>query len=1138
MRKYYSFFKWAGIFIVISLLLLLINNIQVLATGETSASFQSASPASAQDALLTEKDLPGFRQAWESEGVGYLAFAKRFTSGLTGTQTAITNISTFRIKDPFQSEYIISFLAYPISEKDALGFDALANDPRSILEALTVSAQTSGNTPGANLLANSGDLGEKSIGFFLALGQEPVAQNIEFLWVRRGTIIQSLWVIYPIGQTPPVDLHQLGLLLDQRVSERFPGTVFRPAGLLVPEITTNIPTPLDISTRPAVIGTNLLLAALMMLPFALAAEVFTRISAENEELLRDKFKPTRWLLALPRRIEKFLGTILKHQGTGGNILRVLLIIFFYGLAFSLLDRTWNPFSITGLVLFLNMSVAYGIVGIADDLVQWRVLKKWGKPAEITLRPTNIFIAAASTITSRLFTLVPGLMFGTPEALAIDETSLEKARRNYLLKISAFTFLGIGFGLWALTTLTSIMLRQNISEVFRNIIGGLEGFLLVVFAVALENTFVQMLGMPGSFGEAIRTKSRWLWALGLTFITFAFYHTLINPRGELSAAMQESNVRIFLGAAGAFVVFTLSFWAYLKIKGRKPTGDLKVMQEKPRTGDLKKVIPAWVWLAVAIIVVTVVSDILITRHNQQVLLANTAATLEAVASNPTALPPPVIEGSAAVDLSFTAPVLVKKLCFLPAVDTAENIEDAYTWRGVQLAAAQYGAQAEYVNPETPDDAGYTKSINQLIQDGCTLTIGNYAPQGQAIMKVAAENPDQNFMLVGGGSDLPNVWVTKYSLTEQAYLAGYLAAAASRSGKVGTFGDPQIQNVVSSMNCFALGVQDFNKAQQANVTVLGWDGNSMLGLFLDSSNNLGQESTFVNDLISEGADIIFPLAGSGGDRSSSGIIATINQNAGVYLIGVGLDWAWAMPESAGGTVTSAETRYDQSIAIAADALARDDFSGGVHAGNLASGEISLSPLRPKFSGYISPQVNDQMVNQSNPDVISKEIDACEIHQTIGGFLNLKGIDGYNWPALSRLTIRIFSAPGGALVFTGSTLSDKYSNFFQQVNVDLVPGMVVEVGFGAETSSVILAPLTVDVVDPVTDTVSGTALAGAEINISLGDIGTDIHGNLSVTASNDGFWQASLSGNYDINSQTGVQVTVQDANGNETIIKTQVK
>ncbi len=581
MKKARLFLKWAGIILFAGLLLLPLKNQNVRAGGELVPSNKSSSSASTQDALLTVDDLPGFRQSGGSDALGTLAFAKRLSSGLFSPATAITNLSTFQLIDAFRSESVISFLAYPLSEQEAMSFDALAADPDSILVALTEAANASGNGVEPRLLSALGNVGEKSVGFSMEMGQEPVAQAVDFLWTRRGTILQATWVVYPIGDKPSPDLHQLGLLVDQRVNERFPGTTFRQAGELVPDITTQIPTPLDISTRPGVIGTNLLLAALMMLPFTLAAEVFTSLSAEREVVLREKFWLTRWLFKLPARLKKSAAARRKQPGTGGTILRLLLIVFFYGLAFSLLDRSWNPLSVTGIVLFLNMTVAYGVVGIADDIIQWRVLKKWGEPAEINLRPTNILIAATSAITSRLLALAPGLMFGTPEALIIDEARLEGKKHNHLLKISAFTLLGIGLSLWALTTLTTFVQRQNISETLRSVTGGAEGFLLIVFAVALENTFVRMLGLPGTFGEAIRKKNRGFWLLGLTGITFAFYHTLINPRGELSEALQELNVQIFLAVTGAFVILTFSLWAYLSIKAEKPADPQPAAEEKSR-----------------------------------------------------------------------------------------------------------------------------------------------------------------------------------------------------------------------------------------------------------------------------------------------------------------------------------------------------------------------------------------------------------------------------------------------------------------------------------------------------------------------------------------------------------------------------
>jgi hypothetical protein len=356
---------------------------------------------------------------------------------------------------------------------------------------------------------------------------------------------------------------------------------FRPAGPLVPEITTYIPTPLNISAKPTVIGTNLLLAALTMLLFAVAAELFTRTLTKNEEFLKRKMRPATWLSRMQKRIETIMGTKMGRHLIARDIAKLLGVILFYGLAFSLLDRTWKPLSLTGLVLFLDMTIAYGIVGIAGDIVQWRALKKWGVSTEIGIRPTNILISVISIATSRLVGIVPGLMFGTPQALRVDESTLDKAKRNRLLKISAITLLVIGFGLWLPTIATSLIQRLSLPGNLINLIGGFEGFLLIIFAVALENTFIQMLGFPGGFGRALKQKNRWLWFGGLVVITFIFYHTLINPRGELVEALQETNVILFMSIAVAFIIIAFGLWLYFRRKWQtEEPKEVKVGEEVP------------------------------------------------------------------------------------------------------------------------------------------------------------------------------------------------------------------------------------------------------------------------------------------------------------------------------------------------------------------------------------------------------------------------------------------------------------------------------------------------------------------------------------------------------------------------------
>jgi alpha-tubulin suppressor-like RCC1 family protein len=360
------------------------------------------------------------------------------------------------------------------------------------------------------------------------------------------------------------------VLGDRQYARDEPTNAFRTAGPLVPEITTYIPTPLDVSPAPGVIGTNLLLAALMMLPFAVAAELFTRTLSENEETLRRRIRPVDWLSRLQAKLESFAGTKLERRPAVRDALKMIGIMVFYGLVFSLLDRTWNPFSLKGLILFLSMTLAYGLVGIADDFLQWRRIRKWGLSADLTIRPTNVLLALGSTATSRLLTLIPGLMFGTPEALQTDESQFDEPKRTSLLKISAVTFTVIGLGVWLPTAILSLIQRASLSGTLNNLLGGLEAFLLVIFAVTLENLFVQMLGLPGSIGQAIKRRSRFAWLAAMLGVGFLFYHTLINPRGELADALRESNVWVLFGVGITFVLLTFGLRSYFARRTRAET----------------------------------------------------------------------------------------------------------------------------------------------------------------------------------------------------------------------------------------------------------------------------------------------------------------------------------------------------------------------------------------------------------------------------------------------------------------------------------------------------------------------------------------------------------------------------------------
>ena len=527
--------------------------------GTTQDSAQDGEGPELAGVEIALSDLPpAFNGMAEDQLSGMEGIMGSMAGGLA--EASLQNLTGYSTNETQNPQYVASGLLSPLTPVEQSGVDSQLSGSGT---AESLGAAFGGE--GITMLGGAGGIGNTN----LACSMLVSPLRLDYVVARRGPVLIEVAVMYLNSRQPLVNAVDLARILDARAIAVV-GTAtdipFRPSGPLVPEITTYIPTPLDVSTEPGVIGTNLLLAALMMLPFAVAAGLFTRTLGEHEDDLRRRFKPVDWLARLQHRLGQGMGS-KPRRPVVQDMAKLLGVVLFYGLVFSLLDRTWNPFTITGLVLFLNMTVAYGVVGIADDILQWRALRKWGIPAEIAVRPTNFLVSVTSTLTSRLFSLVPGLMFGTPEALHVDESLLDQAKQNRLLKISAITFLVVGFGLWLTTVATSLIQRLPLPSILGNLIAGFEGFLLVVFAVALENTFVRMLGFSGGFGQALKQKSRWLWIAGLIGITFVFYHTLINPRGELAEALKEANVIVFFSVTAIFVVVAFGLWLYFRNKDR-------------------------------------------------------------------------------------------------------------------------------------------------------------------------------------------------------------------------------------------------------------------------------------------------------------------------------------------------------------------------------------------------------------------------------------------------------------------------------------------------------------------------------------------------------------------------------------------
>jgi hypothetical protein len=346
---------------------------------------------------------------------------------------------------------------------------------------------------------------------------------------------------------------------------------------LVPELTRHIPTPLDISTDPEVVGANLGLAAVAVALLAIIQEVVNRILSEHEPAIQGVLRRLKLFAWLPGRAER--AERPKPHGRLRNAIALVFIVLLYGLIFSLLERSWNPFTLAGLWLFVSMSFACGLVGLLDDLAEWRTARRWGLPTSLSVRPGNLVLALTSTAVSRVLTLVPGIMFGVPEAFEADTASLDKQRQRGLLLAGLRMLLIVGMSAWLLSGVTNavttvppiVSLGVDLAPDLASWIGGVQAFLLLTFASAVQSIFLGILGLPGTVGRALREWNLGLWGFGMLSSTFLYFHTLVNPQGDLAAALGTTSMRLCLITAAGFGVLAVATWLYFRALHGKTTG---------------------------------------------------------------------------------------------------------------------------------------------------------------------------------------------------------------------------------------------------------------------------------------------------------------------------------------------------------------------------------------------------------------------------------------------------------------------------------------------------------------------------------------------------------------------------------------
>ena len=292
----------------------------------------------------------------------------------------------------------------------------------------------------------------------------------------------------------------------------------------------------------------------------------------------------------------------------------------------------------------------------------------------------------------------------------------------------------------------------------------------------------------------------------------------------------------------------------------------------------------------------------------------------------------------------------------------------SYEGLMAVKDEMGIQTN--EAESQAETEFEPNLNSMAQQGCDLTVSVGFLLADTTKKVAEANPDKHFAIVDDQSiEADNVKPIVYNTAEAAFLAGYLAAGASETGKVATYGGMDIPTVTVFMDGFADGVDHYNEQKDADVEVLGWNKDTQDGTFLTSFQDSSRAKTVTQNLIGDGADVVLPVAGQAAQGTLDAVTEANNGGDNVRLIWPDTDGYETLDTGKEYLLTSVLKEMSTSVEDVVTQAAEGNFDNSLYVGTLENEGVGLAPYHDQEDA-VSEEL-DEEVQQLKQDIIDGNV-----------------------------------------------------------------------------------------------------------------------------------------------------------------------
>jgi basic membrane protein A len=293
----------------------------------------------------------------------------------------------------------------------------------------------------------------------------------------------------------------------------------------------------------------------------------------------------------------------------------------------------------------------------------------------------------------------------------------------------------------------------------------------------------------------------------------------------------------------------------------------------------------------------------------------------------------------------------------------------SYKGLTDAKTELGIETGQV--ESQSAADFAKNIQSMVDANCNIVVTVGFLLGDDTLAAAKKNPDVKFAIVDNNDPktypaAKNLKPLLFNTAQSSFLAGYLAAGMTKTKKLGTFGGAKIPTVTIFMDGFSQGVDYYNKQKGANVQLLGWDAAKQDGQFTGDFEDIKGGQRTAQGLISQGADIVFPVAGPAG----LGALQAVKGSGGkVNAIWVDTDGCVSAETYCPNIITSVEKVMDVAVTDAIKSAQDGSFSNEPYVGTLENSGTSLAPFHD-FDSEVPAELKSEL-DALKADIISGKV-----------------------------------------------------------------------------------------------------------------------------------------------------------------------